>query len=493
MDEQTRQYRSPIQRVGSFLRDFLPEQKLQLLFPLGSLLLLLGTSYSWYRLDLPGVAEVLCIRDHHVDAATFQGFTRSYFVWVQLEELIARAMTQIAFVATLILWTLPSRKIISKFLAWVFFPAGLALVAFETFLISTAAQRNAFTDAFITAVGAVHPTTRSSFPPLAEGVYLAIAGLCLLAVSLALVRQGKISLPVRFRNSRQLTAPQKEGMYRDGRDFFILLVATLVVAASIAWTLAVPSFFGNPHIWNSPSFPVWEWGQALATAIAVCCLALTFLGPTRSEPLQVHKKDARLYLLAIAIPLATAWTPRFVLVNVASFGRWPPSEEVDLFVPHPLPRVLVVYLIALCSEFVLRAYIQTTLEKYVSLKRAIFVTGLFWSLLPLSFGITHSLLGAKNYPKIPGLALLITLTTLIIYSVPLGWLYARTRSVLAVALTNGTIAVFHVGMGYQIHINRPEFYWTELALWIFVGWFLFKKYPIREISPTVAASTSSAS
>jgi membrane protease YdiL (CAAX protease family) len=164
-----------------------------------------------------------------------------------------------------------------------------------------------------------------------------------------------------------------------------------------------------------------------------------------------------------------------------------------LFIPRPLPKVLVVYLIALCSEFVLRGYIQTTLEKHLSLKRAIFVTGLLWSLLPLGFGITHSLLGAKNYPKIPGLPFLITLATVIIYSVPLGWLYARTRSVLAVALMNGTIAVFHVGMGYEIHINRPEFYWTELALWIFIGWFLFQKYPIRATSPTVAASGPSSS
>jgi len=68
---------------------------------------------------------------------------------------------------------------------------------------------------------------------------------------------------------------------------------------------------------------------------------------------------------------------------------------------------------------------------------------------------------------------------LVVYSVPLGWLYARTRSVVAAALMHGTIGVFHVGLGNQIHLNYPEFYWAELALWIFIGWYLFKKYPLE--------------
>ena len=68
---------------------------------------------------------------------------------------------------------------------------------------------------------------------------------------------------------------------------------------------------------------------------------------------------------------------------------------------------------------------------------------------------------------------------LVIYSVPLGWLYARTRSIVPVALLHGTIALFHVGWGYQIHVNHPQLYWMELALWIVIGWYVFRRYPVR--------------
>jgi hypothetical protein len=61
--------------------------------------------------------------------------------------------------------------------------------------------------------------------------------------------------------------------------------------------------------------------------------------------------------------------------------------------------------------------------------------------------------------------------------VPLGWLYVRTRSIVAATLLHGTIVIFHVGVGQNIHLNHPEFYWMELALWILVGWFLVRKYP----------------
>jgi hypothetical protein len=78
------------------------------------------------------------------------------------------------------------------------------------------------------------------------------------------------------------------------------------------------------------------------------------------------------------------------------------------------------------------------------------------------------------FVEFPGVSLLIGFATFIVYSVPLGWLYARTRSIVATALMHGTIVVFHVGLGNQIHLNHPEFYWMELALWVFIGWFLFR-------------------
>ena len=375
------EYRSPIARLGTFLRDFLPEQNLQLLFPLGSFLLLLGASHFWYRIQLPGVFEVLQQRNFQVDPQAFQQFNHSYTVWVLIEEQIAKALTRLAFFTSLMLWCLNFRKVVSKFLLWVFLPAGFALVAFQIFLIVTGHQRNALLDAFTSATQVPLPSTRPWFPSVGDGTYLTAGGLMVLTVVLILVRQRTISLPLRFRNAAQLNASGQAEMHRDGKHVFVLLIVMFVLP--------------------------------------------------------------------------------------------------ELFIPHPLPSVLIVYAIAFFEEFALRGYLQSTLERHFSLKRAIFVTGILWSLLPLGLGMTHSLLEAKAYFRIPGLSYLILLAGLIVYSVPLGWLYARTRSVLAVTLMHGTIALFHVGMGYQILLDHPEFYWMEMALWIFVGWYLFKKYPLE--------------
>ena len=84
-------YISPPARLAAFLRDFLPEQNLQPLFPLGSFLLLLGVSHAWYRLELPGLFETLRQRDFKVEPDSFRQFTHSYAAWVQIEEQIAQS------------------------------------------------------------------------------------------------------------------------------------------------------------------------------------------------------------------------------------------------------------------------------------------------------------------------------------------------------------------------------------------------------------------
>jgi membrane protease YdiL (CAAX protease family) len=180
-------------------------------------------------------------------------------------------------------------------------------------------------------------------------------------------------------------------------------------------------------------------------------------------------------MVGLAIPLACVLLPRFFLGVVFQpylvLSDWP-----QLFIPHPLPWVLAVYAIAFFEEFAIRGYLQTTLETFFSVKKSIFLTGILWSLVS-GFGMTYSL-PHTAFAEFPGVSLLVGFATFVIYSVPIGWFYTRTRSIVATALMHGTIVVFHVGLGNQIHLNHPEFYWTELALWVFIGWFLFRKNPL---------------
>ena len=384
----------------------------------------------------------------------------------------------------MILWGLPARQIVSKFVKWVFLPAGFALVGFQVLLIATRQQRNAFFDAFTVAANVPVPTMRPWFLTLGEGIYLSLGGLLVLAGALILVRQQKVSLPLRFRRSAQAASAHDAETVRDARDVFVFLIVMAVWTLGVSFLLFAPVLIRGYWSWHYGNFDFLEWVPALVNAAAAACIALIFLRKTRRNALDLllPKRPPRDYALAVAIPLVVVLIPRFLLGALFQPDRWTPGPS-QLFIPHPLPWVLAIFVIAFFEEFAVRGYLQTTLEQYLSLNRSIFVTGLLWRLLPMGFGMTHSLVEAKDYALVPGLPYLTSLATLLIYSVPLGWLYARTRSVVAVALMHGTIAVFHVGLGDKIHLNRPEFYWLELALWIFIGWYLMGER--RYVMPSV--------
>ncbi|MFZ0639181.1 MAG: type II CAAX endopeptidase family protein [Candidatus Acidiferrales bacterium] len=470
------EYHSPIERLAFFIRDFLPAHALQLLFPLGSFLLLLGASHSWYVLRLPGAFEALQQPGFQVDHNALQQFMHSYNAWVVTEEEIAMGLARVACFASLVLWCLSVREVVRSFIVWVFLPAGVGLAVFPTFLIATTRERNASFDAFTTAAHVALPATHPWFPTLGDGIYLTVSGLIVFVAGLILMRRRVISLPLRFRGDAGITEPSEEAP-RSARDIFVFVIFMIVWTFAVSWGLSIPVLLGKTIFWNSRSFAVFQWAPALANALAATCLAFFLLRTEKLVTLHrlLRRRPFRDYLLGLAIPLACVLLPRFLL-GVLFQPYLVPSEWPQLFIPHPLPSVLVVYVIAFFEEFAIRGYLQTSLETHFSLKRSIFLTGLLWSLL-MGFGMAHSLPHGA-FAQFPGVSLLVEFTTFIIYSVPLGWLYARTRSIVATALLHGTIVVFHVGLGNEIHLNHPEFYWTEIALWVFIGWFLFRKNPL---------------
>jgi membrane protease YdiL (CAAX protease family) len=491
---QSPEHHSPIQRLAHFIRDFLPAHNLQLLFPLGSFLLLLGASRAWYLLRLPQEFEAfLRQQNYEIDPAAYQRFTHAYQAWVSIEESIAMAAVRFAFFASLVLSCVSLRKIVSKFVAWVFLPAGLALTVFPIFLIATTGRRNAFVDPWIAAAHVSPPPSRPWFPAAYLGFYLAISGLIVLAVGLILVRRGAISLPLRFRSVTKIAEARPEETSSIARDVYTFVIVMAVWTFAGGWVLLIPTLLGMKGLyWTDRSFFVIQWAPALANAVAAAGLAFFLLRAERVKALArlVRRQPFRNYALALGLPLAVVLVPRFLL-GVAFKPYLEPDEWPELFLPHPLPSVLLAYVIAFFEEFAVRGYLQTILEKHLSLRRSIFLTGLLWSLF-LGFGIAQALPYRSSFAQLPGVSLVVRFATLIIYSVQLGWLYARTRSLVATTLLHGTIVIFHVGVGQNIHLNHPEFYWMELALWILIGWILFRKYPLAgtAISPVVEPAPS---
>jgi membrane protease YdiL (CAAX protease family) len=477
------EYRSPIARLGTFLRDFLPEQNLQFLFPLGSFLLLLGAKYAWYiasnvlaRLGAAGGAALFARPD-----------PRLLYLCI-----FAGLLAHFAFFASVVLWCLPVGNVLRKFGTWVLFPLGFATVTYLVVLVS-AVDAGSVLD---TKLHRLYLSLRAILPDWTSvglGVYGTLVGLALLGVGLRRVRAGTLRIPWRFATNARGDDTTTDAPDRSP-NVFVFWIATTIAGFTISWLLP---YLGNisanlERVFLQPqAFPTIYWLIEVATAGAAVCLALILTGRERWRwLLRLFKNvSARECLVAASLSLFAVLAPRLFLKVSQEFTFYArglesggfPTPWSELFVPGPLPWVAVAYVLALLCEISLRGYLQAQLEERFGLKRAILLIGLLWTLLPLQWRVAQTIPYGVFPDLIPGGRWLALFVMLIIYSIPLGWMYARTRSVIPVTIMHGTIVMFHAGAGEQLHFNHPELYAFEMALWIFIGWYLFKKYPLEGV------------
>jgi membrane protease YdiL (CAAX protease family) len=451
-------------RAGFFLSDLLPESNLQLLFPLGTFLLLLGWEYwQWFPLNHS--------RTNYIAAG-----------------IIMRLVVRFAYTASLVLWCVPVRNPSRKFFWWVFLPIGLCVLGSLAFF---GLGLGGFSSVLEPESDALRDHLRSLpqlFRGTGIGLWATIAGAFVFFGALHGVREGRFSLPVRFRGtiSKSAGAPGASNLVR--RVFLLLIVSlVLVTLAEICTEVALATLNSNdlPRIFSWPrGLPAWYWLTNLFDpAITGVCAAFIFRVNRDDRIESAREFPAAGYALALLLPLAIAFLPRLGLKIWREFlfaggglqaAGFPPTWGA-LFALDSHPWIVLVFLIAWFEEFVLRECLQRRLTERLGLKRAILVVALLWWVLPVYFGfgpIPSLRIG------VPGVSLLVNLLVVITYNIPLGWLYARTRSLWPVTLMHGAILLFRVGdSGYAVYFAHPAFYWVELALWIFAGWYLFKKFP----------------
>jgi len=230
------EYRSPIARLGTFLRDFLPEQNLQFLFPLGSFLLLLGAKYAWYiasnvlaRLGAAGGAALFARPD-----------PRLLYLCI-----FAGLLAHFAFFASVVLWCLPVGNVLRKFGTWVLFPLGFATVTYLVVLVS-AVDAGSVLD---TKLHRLYLSLRAILPDWTSvglGVYGTLVGLALLGVGLRRVRAGTLRIPWRFATNARGDDTTTDAPDRSP-NVFVFWIATTIAGFTISWLL--PHFgkhFGEP-------------------------------------------------------------------------------------------------------------------------------------------------------------------------------------------------------------------------------------------------------
>ena len=472
-------------RLRSFLRDFLPPNNLQLLFPLASLVLYVGASYPWLP---PG--HVLSSPQYQHQDGTLWFDISTRFLMLRYYAILFAA--HFSFLGSVALWCLPVRNAWRKFTTWVLLPGGLAVTGFTAIVLVSRPQPLSLLE----SPGQIlHDDLRPFLGRLLQlgtGFYIILLGMALCAVALRIAAVRAVPLPIQFRE----TANHPQRSASEGIDvprLFVLVVFTAVVGAVIQMGIfapmtlvpgaSLPRFDTWPH-----SIPAWHWLPELLDGLVVAACATLLFGPGGQSGTSQRKRSIRSFIpVAVLVPLSIAVVPRLILKALFTFSALLSNLPYEFLGFGAFPWVLIVFVIAALQEFTLRVCLQSRLENRFGFRRACLLIALLWWLLPLSSGF-GPIPGLRL--AVPGLFVIVNLLALILYNLPLAWLWSRTRSLWLVSLMHGTIVLFRSGdFAYTIYYTYRWLYWIETAAWIFVTFCLFKKLPIIQSNASHAPAS----
>ena len=472
-------------RLRSFLQDFLPANNLQLLFPLASLCLYVGASYPW----LPPRHVLSSLQYQRQDGTLWFDVSTRFLV---LRYYAILSAVHFSFLGSLALWCLPVRNLWRKFAGWVLLPGGLGVIWFIAIVLLSRPQA----PSVLESRGQILQDDLLPFLgrlfQLGSGFYITLLGMALCAVALRIAAVRRVPLPIQFRER----AIRPQGAAREEiatPRLFVLVVATGVVAAVIEMGIFLPMMPvpGAPLPWYDTwphFFSAWQWLPQLLDGLAVAACAVLLFRPSGQRVTSRHKCSIRTFIpFAVLVPLAIPLVPRLILKALFTFSTLLSNVPYEFLGFGDFPWVLIVFLIAALQEFTLRACLQNRLENRFGFKRACLLTALLWWLLPLGSGF-GPIPGLRF--AIPGLSVLVSLLVLILYNVPLAWLWSRTRSLWLVSVMHGTILLFRAGnASHTVYFTFRWLYWIEAAAWIFMTFYLFKKFPIIQSDASLAPAS----
>lgn len=375
-----------------------------------------------------------------------------------------------------------------KFAIWVLLPSGIPITSFLAIVLLYQAQRPSVLESADHALRSALLAFPNRVLHLGVGFYVTLLGISLYAGALWIAHVCRVPLPVRFAE-----APIRRGdpsqASEVGRKIFVMLIAATAIAILVQlaiFTSMLPTVAGTlPWYDDWPRhFAAFQWLPGLLDGVAVVAIALLVFRPGQTKlPGRPSKSVVWPAVIAIAVPLAVALIPRLFLTGLSDFSTVLPNVPYDLLGFGAFPWVLIVFAIAALQESVLRVYLQNRFEKKFGFKRACLLVALLWWLLPLSSGF-GPVPGLRI--GIPGVSVFVSLLVHILYNVPLAWLWSRTRSLWLVTIMHGAILLFRSGdFAYTIYFTFRYLYWIETAAWLFITWYLLKKFPPGEVKTAV--------
>lgn len=471
--------------LRSFLQDFLPENNLQMLFPLASLLLYVGASYPW----LPPRHVLGYPQFQHQDGTLWFDLSTRFSI---VRYYVILSIVHFGFLGSVAVWCLPVRKIWRSFALWVLLPSAFAILSFMTVVVIGRAQPTSVAEPAQQALRENLHEFPSRLMHLGTGFYITLLGVTLFVVTLWIAR---LPVPVQFYKAavhRETSAEATEL----GRRIFAVLIASTAIVDLIE--LAIFFFSTNmipptpqrlPWYDNWPrNFAAFHWLPGVLDGLAVAaCAVFVLRGDQRRTEMKGASRIRSCAAIAILLPLSIAMLPRLVLKALFEYSTVLSTVPDEFLGFRAFPWVLVMFVIAALQQFTLRCFLQNRLEKIFGFRRTCLLIGLLWWLFPLGTGF-GPIPGLRL--AIPGVSVLVSLLLYALYNLPLTWLWSRTRSLGLVSLMHGTILVFRAGdAAYGIYFTFWWLYWLETAAWIFVTFYLFKKFPIVQSGVSFAPAS----
>jgi len=311
---------------------------------------------------------------------------------------------------------------------------------------------------------------------LGPGFQFATAGFVLIALFVAILRRGRVSLPVRFKPSprlaSQITSSENESSHA---ILFAWAMICLVPIASLSGR--VIALFVVEIISSSVnSIGAWAiWAGGLVSALTLLALVLVALGKEGRKSIRpmLHFPSMKYVGLAFLFPagIACVWPIAFFLRDRILWAGSGWGEHAMPVVASylRLPEVSSVWLLApaFVEEVAWRGYLQPRFVHRFGLARGVFLIGIVWGAFHFSSDFNqHMMIGDVL------LGIVRRLVATVAYSYVLAWLTVWSRSIFPAALAHATLNAF---IYESLHLTTP--FWLFAGLWAILGYVLFHYFP----------------
>ena len=459
-----------------FARSVIPRDSIQLIFLLGSILLLISGQLRCF--PMPPVH--LHGDNGFQDLLPWNHLADAYPSWI-LFSVRARLLVVVAGAAGLFIGFWPGTHPVSRILVLVMVPA-LSGIAALCIRFDEVARKIGFAPASVMDSGLQTRISRlSTVWSMGPALHASALGLALVFVFLIRLVQGTSSLPLSLASADGVL-PGRDVEWKRIPAFMFIAITCMSAISSLAGVSVLGLYRlvakVAPLHYLPPTDPL---TIAISTA-SLAGFASWAAGEKRWTELRQFTRlpEFQLALLGAIFPIAIQLVPTVILyvsdqIHSAAFyfGNFSRPGFSSYF-SFPDPRYLWYLIAAFFEEIIWRGYLQPRFVRRYGLMRGIFLLGLVWS----AFHFLGDFMKTTEDYQVP-LILISRAGVCVAMSFVLGWLTLRSESIWPAAIAHGFSNVWALSSQPSLGVQQSA--WVTRAIivicWSLLGVLLFRFWP----------------